>query len=294
MSLTVRLVVLIALVVVGGVGACESKSPAPVRPLLWSVEKDGKTSYLFGTMHRGVNPSRVPALVWHKLEASRVLAVETDVSQAASLPVLRTDGSSLMTELGPAYWKKLEDTLGIDTASRLVGFKPVIPAMLVAMHGMPETLPIDGELEHRARTHGKPIVYLETVDAQFAVLEKWFDTRALRDMLDDIAQVEKVSKLVVTAYVEGDPDKMLAVTARERERWLARGRTQSEYDAQMEDILYRRNASWIDGIEKLHADGGAFIGVGALHLVGPRSVVDLLTQRGYAVKRILPDGAADR
>jgi uncharacterized protein YbaP (TraB family) len=59
----------------------------------------------------------------------------------------------------------------------------------------------------------------------------------------------------------------------------------------MSEMLYDRNASWIDAIEKLHAAGGAFVAVGAMHLVGPRSVLDLLSHKGYEVKRVTPDAA---
>ncbi|HWU87442.1 MAG TPA: TraB/GumN family protein, partial [Kofleriaceae bacterium] len=60
-----------------------AKAPLP-RPLLWSAEKDGKTSYFLGTMHVGVDPeARLPQLVWDKLDASPTFAVETDVADPA-------------------------------------------------------------------------------------------------------------------------------------------------------------------------------------------------------------------
>ena len=62
---------------------------------------------------------------------------------------------------------------------------------------------------------------------------------------------------------------------------------QAEYDESMEDLLYRRNASWIAAIEKMHATGNAFIAVGALHLMGPRSVLELLAQKGFRIARVM-------
>ena len=41
-------------------------------------------------------------------------------------------------------------------------------------------------------------------------------------------------------------------------------------------------------IEGVHTEGGGFIAVGALHLVGPHSVLDLLGQKGYRVTRLAP------
>jgi len=67
-----------------------------------------------------------------------------------------------------------------------------------------------------------------------------------------------------------------------------RARLPAEYDREMDDLLYGRNASWIAPIEQLHAAGGGFVAVGALHLLGPRSVLDLLAHRGYRVTRVAP------
>jgi uncharacterized protein YbaP (TraB family) len=54
----------------------------------------------------------------------------------------------------------------------------------------------------------------------------------------------------------------------------------------MEEMLYQRNASWIAEIEQMHAQGGGFIAVGAMHLLGKRSVLELLAARGYKITRI--------
>ena len=74
----------------------------------------------------------------------------------------------------------------------------------------------------------------------------------------------------------------------QRAHSLAHGYTAKEYDESMEDMLYSRNAAWIAPIEKLHAEGGGFIAVGAMHLVGPKNVLELLANRGYAIARVTP------
>lgn len=280
-------VVLLLVALLGS--ACERKSAvrlAPVRPFLWSITKDGKTSHLLGTMHTGVDPGQLPTYVWDTLDAARTVAVETDLADAAKMPVLRTDGTSLRDELGPAYWVKLEEALGAGEAARLATFKPMIPATLVSMHGLPKTESLDGAIEARAHAKGKPVVFLEPLEREFAVLDKWMDLRALKDMLDDVADIDRTGAQMVAAFSAGDETQLLAVTARERGQWLAKGRSAAEYDEQMEDLLYRRNASWLPALERLLADGGGFVAVGAAHTVGPRSLVELMAQRGYKVTRI--------
>lgn len=261
-----------------------AKDPLP-HPLFWSIEKDGKTDYILGTMHMGVDPeSRIPDYVWKRLDESTTFAMETDLAGAGKLDVLRKDGSSLEDELGPEYWKKLEGALGVQEAARLRGFKPMIPATVLSMRGLPQTPPMDGVLHGRALNQKKQIVFLEQIEAQGAVLEKWMNAKALEDMLDDLPAGEKRSKDMLAAFIAGDENRILALNDEEKADFLKHGRTEKEYDEQMEDLLFKRNASWIPEIEKIH--GGAFIAVGAMHLIGPKSVLELLAQKGYKVTRV--------
>jgi uncharacterized protein len=265
-----------------------TKAPAKdplTKPLLWRLEKDGNTSYLFGTMHMGVDPTaRLPEVVWQKLDEKPTFAMETDTS--GKLEIQRTDGTTLKDELGPEYWKKLEVALGAAQAKQLITLKPMIPATLLAMRGLPRTAAMDSVLSARASNRNKKIVYLEPLDLQITVLEKWMNARALKDMLDDLDGTEQRAKQMLAAYVEGDGGKLMAVFDAERARWKELGRPESEFDEQMDDLLYKRNASWIDPIEKLHAAGGGFIAVGAAHALGPRSVPELLEKKGYKVTRV--------
>jgi uncharacterized protein len=259
------------------------------RPMFWSVEKDGKTSYVLGTMHMGVDPqTRLPKLVWQRFDEAKTFAMETDLGGSGGLDIALKGDKTLRDLLGDEYWKKLEAALGKDEAQRYLRLKPMIPATVLQMRSLPQTPPMDGVLLGRAINQKKNIVYLEKIEHQAAMLEKWMTPRALRDMLDDLAEGEKHAKEMFAAYVAGDDEKLLALTAQEREDFKKHGRSEKEYDAQMEDLLYKRNASWIAPIEKLHAEGGGFIAVGAMHVVGKRSVLDLLQQKGYKVTRITP------
>jgi uncharacterized protein YbaP (TraB family) len=262
--------------------------PLP-HPLFWAVEKDGKTTYVLGTMHMGVDPqARIPELVWRKLDEAPAFAMETDLSKAGSLDVTRHDGGTLHADLGDAYWAKLEQALGADTARRMDQMKPMIPATLLSMRGLPETPAMDGALFGRASNENKKIVFLEPIEREEQVLEKWMDVRALEAMLDDLPGGEQHSKDMLAAYIAGDEAKIQALTDAERADFKKSGRTDAEYDQQMDDLLFARNASWVPELEQLHASGGGFVAVGAMHLIGKRSVLDLLRQRGYKVTRLTP------
>jgi uncharacterized protein len=267
----------------------EAKQDPLKHPLFWSIEKDGKTSYALGTMHMGVDPlTRIPDVVWKRFDQAKTFAMETDLSKSDKLDITLKGSRTLRDELGDEYWKKLVTALGESEAQRFMHFKPMIPATVLSMRGLPETAPMDGVLLGRAVNEKKNIIYLESIEHEAAVLEKWMTTKALKDMIDDIDDGEKHSKEMLAAYVDGDEAKLLELSERERGEFKRHGRSDKEYDEQMADLLYNRNASWIAPIEKLHADGGGFIAVGAMHLIGNRSVLDLLRQKGYKVTRVTP------
>ncbi len=260
------------------------------RPLLWSISKDGKTSYALGTMHIGVDAElRLPQIVWDKLDAAPRFAMETNLNDPTLAGMgKRTAGGTLHDELGPDYWKKLQTIVGPAMANGIDSMKPMIAATLLSLRGLPTTPPMDGVLHGRALNQKKEIIFLEQASAEAAILEKWMDIRMLKMMLDDPDKGTQSSKDMLAAYVGGDEAKIVALSDEQKADALAHGFTAKEYDESMEDLLYHRNASWIDAIEKMHAAGGGFMAVGALHLVGKRSVLDLLAAKGYKIERVTP------
>src|SRR5437868_9671414 len=158
-------VALVVLVAALG-GACRNTSqaaptgPLP-HPLLWSADKDGHTTYFFGTMHAGVDAStRLPAIVWSKLDASRAFAMETDLDGAAASPAFAPTTHSLREALGADYWAKLEAALGPGGAREVEYLPPMVPAASLSLRGLPPTPPMDRVLSARAAGEHQPIVFL--------------------------------------------------------------------------------------------------------------------------------------
>jgi uncharacterized protein YbaP (TraB family) len=258
-------------------------------PLLWSVEKDGKTTYFLGTMHIGIDAeARLPGAVWNKLHAATAFAMEADLDDPAVASLMKPTDSSLRDQLGDAYWKKLEDAMGPGVARSLDHMPPMIPAAALSLRGLPQTVPMDKVLASRAAGEHKQLVFLEPATRQLAILGKWMDVKALKMMLDELPEEARRAREMIDAYASGDEDKLVAISDGEKTGALRHGYTAAEYDQEMNEMLYNRNASWIDALEKLHAGGGGFVAVGALHLVGPRSVLALLAHKGYQVTRIAP------
>lgn len=260
------------------------------KPFLWSIEKDGKTSYMLGTIHKGVDAeTRLPQIVFDKLDAAPVFAMETDLSSAGPemAKIIECVGCSLKKELTPAQYKKLEDALGKDTVDKIQNMKPMVAATMLSLQFMPETTAMDGVLQGRAQRLEKKMVYLENAADAAKVLSKWMDVRALKLMLDSLDDAKKQMAEMLAAYIAGDDAKLLAINDSEKANAL-KVYSQAEYDQQQADMLYNRNAAWLPAIEKMHAEGGGFIAVGTLHLVGPKSVPEMLEKKGYKITRISP------
>jgi len=281
-----RVGLLVFMAALAGLGAACKKADRS-HPLWFSVEKDGTTTYMLGTIHRGVDAHEwLPSTVWDKLDAAPAFAMETDLRDPA-LPtaVARPDGS-LHADLGDDYWNKLVRTLGERRAQLLDHLQPFAAAAELAMLPLPQTAPMDPTLLARAQSEHKRIVYLEPAMQELAVITKWMTTRTIKEMLDDTAETTESANNMLAAYRAGNGDAMLAIQAHGREVAKKHGHPDSELDAMQKDVIDDRNASWIDAIEKMHAAGGGFVAVGALHLVGPKSVPALLEKRGYKVTRL--------
>lgn len=256
-------------------------------PFFWAVERDGKTTYMLGTMHLGVDAeARLPKLVWDKLDAATTFAMEADVNSASAAKIAQRKVGKLRDDIGPAYWKKLEEALGPAVANALDNQKPMVAALMLSLKHLPPTPPMDGVLHGRAMNQKKQIVFLESIDEQAAILEKHMDARSLKMMLDNLDKGEAQTKQMLASYLAGDPDAILTLMKQQKDDAVAYGYKPAEYDAQMEDLLYKRNANWIAPLEKILAQGNGFVAVGTMHLIGPRSVLELLEKKGYKITRV--------
>jgi uncharacterized protein len=214
--------------------------------------------------------------------------METDLTDPALQKVLECNNCSLKRDLGPVYWKKLEDILTPAVAARIEPMKPMVAATMMSLRGLPMTTQMDTLLLARAQNGKKTIVYLEEAKDEAAILEKWMNIKALKSMLDDIEWSDNHTKEMLAAYLAGDDKRMIAMSEEERAKGLKHGYTAKELDESMQDMLYTRNANWIAPIEKAHAAGGVFVAVGAMHLVGPKNVLELLEKKGYKISRVTP------
>lgn len=258
------------------------------RPFLWTATRDGKTTYLFGTVHGGVNAEhRIPLWVWSYFDRATTLIEEANLQELDILQwTVRPDGPTLHQELGDGYWAKLEAILTPMQAGFLDTQATAVATLRVSGHGgsaRDQAGPMDGELLVRAQGLKKKIEFLETGKFQSALFGELFDLAALKRLLDRKDELVPLNRQFLDAYVAGDETQFMDIA---RAQFGVQAADDDPDAARLIDrLLLARNRLWIPALEKAHAAGGAFVAVGALHLIGVGSVVELLRARGFTVER---------
>jgi uncharacterized protein YbaP (TraB family) len=127
---------------------------------------------------------------------------------------------------------------------------------------------------------GKPIGELETNVEQLGFFDKLPES-AQRELLE--------GAIDQPANFSGEFGQMLAAWARGDVNAIARSfnRDLGASPDLKEALIERRNANWSRWIEQRMAQPGAImIAVGAGHLAGKDSVIDMLRKSGYRVRRV--------
>jgi uncharacterized protein YbaP (TraB family) len=265
-------------------------------PALWSVSDADTTVYLFGTIH--LLPDKYS---WRTARFDRAVAGSNEL-------VLET----IVDEKDPMKLVGILTRLGFSNnvapiASRVPAAK--VPALeaAIAQSGIPRSafdkmeswaaafmllanqfkdlgLKGDQGVETTLRTSftsaGKPIGELETNAEQlgfFDTLPESAQRALLEGAIEDRGSMRQAFQGMLAAWSRGD----VRAIARSFNRDL------SASPELKTALLSRRNANWSRWIEQRMArPGSVLIAVGAGHLAGSESVLELLKRDGYKVERV--------
>jgi uncharacterized protein YbaP (TraB family) len=121
---------------------------------------------------------------------------------------------------------------------------------------------------------------LETVDFQLSLfdgLSKEDGDAMMREMLQEISTFKKSLSEIVTAWQTGDIRALNNLLLQ----------AMRDYPQIHKKLLIDRNKLWVEKIDKLRGGGkNVFVVVGAAHLVGTNSVVDLLQKKGLRIQQL--------
>jgi uncharacterized protein YbaP (TraB family) len=147
---------------------------------------------------------------------------------------------------------------------------------------------VEMTLARSAEESGKPMLGLETAAEQFDAFDALpldIQLRMLRDFLlgggdDDGGSGARTIELLIDAWHKGDAARIESEVFAE----LDRDPSMQPY---FERFYFERNRDMARDIAELVDGGGRwFVAVGAAHVVGAQGIPTLLSERGYAVRRV--------
>ncbi len=264
-------------------------------PLLWEVKGAKNSVFLFGSIHVA-RPDFYPLPDYvenaYRQADTLVVEIDPDAADVASrmLPFLTYKAAdNLQQHLTPATWQQLSAKLG-PSVEQMKALKPAMLSVVMAMGlyselGYKAEAGIDLHFIARAKSDRKSVVELESVEFQAAVLGGLNDTDAeamLKDVLDGFDNGEAVEYIndLVKAWRNGDANGLVEQLAKEANKDPGSARV-------MKLLIDDRNPLMANKIARLFADGkNVFVVIGAGHLVGRGSVVELLQKQGLTVKQV--------
>lgn len=269
--------------------------PAAADPAMWHVRSATTDITLFGTVH-----ALPPGTDWlapriaARLDAADTLVLETVLPDdpAGLQPLVTALGLQrglppLAARVAPSKRAALlagVSALGLG-AGRLDGMKTWLAAIAIGdgaveKLGFTQTDGVEATLTARARAAHKPVIGLETPEAQLQIFNRLpeTDARALLDStVDDLATVREDTNALVAYWRAGETDALAADFDKDFRTTPVLARA----------LLTDRNKAWADWIAaRLATPGTVFLAVGAGHLGGPGSVVALLRAKGLTVDRL--------
>ena len=287
-----------ALGIATATGAAIAPQAAEARnaPALWSVSDADTTVYLFGTIH--LLPEhyqwRSPALD-KAVNQSQELVVETLVDDknpqalvstlmrmalASGLPPIdqRVDPSK-RAALDAAIAKSGIPKVALDRMKTWAAAFMLLGDQFRDM-GLKAGEGVEPVLKSSFTSEGKPIGQLETNAEQLGFFDS-LPEKAQRALLEGAVDSPKASSDQFNAMLSSWQHGDVKAIARSFNHDLAAS-------PELRDaLLRRRNADWARWIEeRMKQPGSVMIAVGAGHLAGDDSVVDLLKRDGLHVHRV--------
>ncbi len=262
---------------------------------LWRIQKDGRSSYLYGTIHVAKKDWMFPGPVLiRSFQASDMVALELDMLDPE---IQRRLVEGLASVHGATLPEPLVKRMRAQAAALCLPYEALaklIPELQIAtltllagrQDGLEPGYAIDIMLAGMGHGAKKAVVSLETPELQLQTLQ-------MTDAQETIAYVqESLDELqsdrarlflnrLTQVWSSGDYDQLSHFFD-----WCDCMKTPVEQDL-MKRLVDDRNPALARQVDTLHHSGKrVFAAVGSLHMVGPKGLPALMEGLGYQVERI--------
>ncbi len=286
----------IAGVAAGVVLALASVCAAQEKAAIWKVEGAASTVYLAGSVHLLRQQDHpLPQAYNTVYDDSERIYFEVDLAEMESMAnKMKMIRMSMIPNGG-----LVEDLISEETYAALETYiaeneqlsgmakmlKRMTPGMLsltiasveaMKIGAIPD-LGVEKVFDTKARADKKPVAGLETVEFQMGLFNNLSDEEQdnlLKMTLQQVKETPEMLDGLIETWKSGDTKAL--------DELLNKYFNEEENVALTKAVLYDRNASWIPAIEKeLKQPGNAMFIVGAGHLVGKKSVIEMLQAKGH-------------
>lgn len=263
---------------------------------VWKVTKGNDYIYVGGTVHllpESAFPlpkefeqayANTDSLV---LEAQMPAADDVAAQTALIQAMAYQDGRTLSQVLSPDVYQMVSDYFapyGVQL-QQLESYKPgFIMLQMLALEMMKAQMAgegVDSYFDKKAKSDGKRLVYLETLESQIELLANMgegYEDAFLKMNMAQFEDFKTYFETMLSAWREGDMQQLDELLVKPAQK--------------MDPILYqslfvKRNQAWLPQFEAMFGnDSKELVLVGSGHLAGEHSVLALLQQAGYSVQQV--------
>jgi hypothetical protein len=272
--------------------ACAQEKPA--RHSLWKVHGKTNAVYLFGSIHfLKTNFYPLPQPIEDAYKRSSTVMFEVDFAEmgAAQAKLLAAgmlpEGEKLSQHVSPETYEMLQSYLrdNLGSAAMLDQFRPWLASVtLLTIElmklGYDPQQGVDRYFYNKAQRDKKRVAAFETAEFQlglFTGLTKKEQDQMLSESVREVKKIKGFLSDIVNAWRTGDAKALDKLVVEEM-----RG-----YPEVHKKLLLDRNERWAAQlVDQLAGKEDVFVVVGAAHLVGLGSVVELLQKKGYRVDQL--------
>lgn len=266
------------------------------RHALWVIESDTNRTYLLGSVHvlRDTDYP-LPEVFYQAYEDAERIVMELDFNaidpvttyaktrEAAMLPA----GTTLKDIVGKKNYRKALKRASASeiNLSMFERVEPWFAAMTISQVqlqrlGFSAEKGIEQHFLQKARQDNKPGIGLETMEQQFGFLDNLSvqaQTKLLMDALTTEAELLAEGDNMMGAWKTGNADQLNAFFADDFEN----------NPELREVLLLQRNHRWLPKIIGFTQSSDDYLViVGALHLVGPNGVLQMMRDQGFNVQQL--------
>lgn len=269
---------------------------ARAKSTLWKISSKKGTLYIQGSAHiLKADNYPLAAEIEEAYTKSSALVLEVDMGEMLSPKTqqlimgkaMLKQPDTLKTILSPVVYEKLEKA-SADAKLPLAAFEQFKPwfttmtltIMQMKQMGLNEELGLDRHFYTKAVADKKKVIGLETIDFQIALFDSLSDENPdefVSRSLMELDQIEADLTNLLNAWEQGNTETIDALI----------NKSFSDYPEQYEKFITNRNKAWVKQLSDLIKNGETtMVVVGAGHLCGDESVINLLQIKGFTAEQL--------